>query len=271
MPPGTNAAVAIFHYGLTIQPTELVPEEDKNGYANVSYDQRLSDNKLSLTTSPGSLSASTRARTRILAWADAQNIGNGDPVLQEKRAPGQSTQGIASVRMSFELSTEESPTRITVKPSCNLVRVKRCKATVGSGRVTFFPYFDDGSGFTPAQFALGGDYDEILDDDGGIDPAFEQLEESRELKEVMNYYSTSISETLNYDANLDPEGIPVLQEALRQLFELKQLDVNNVEYYYNQLSLFANLLLHTLLSNLALKLIQTLTLLSNYGLHCTYN
>ena len=237
MPPGTNAAVAFFHYGLTIQPTKEVEETESNGYANATYNMRMVDNKGSLTSSPGKLAASCRCRSRILAWDDASGIGGGDPTLQEKRAPGQSTQGITSVRIKYDTSTTENPTRVTIKPMAILVRVKRCKATIGSGRVVLIPYFDDGSGFSPVQFSTGlEDYNEELSDDGGIDVAFEQKVESRELKQIMNYYATSISETLNYDDALPAEGIPVLQEALKQIFDLKQDTVTDLNYYYNQLS-----------------------------------
>ena len=74
-----------------------------------------------------------------------------------------------------------------------------------------------------------------MQDDGGLDIAMEEYVESQELKNLMNYYTTSISETLTYDTGLDPAGIPILQGALTDLFNLKRDTTTDFEYYYNRL------------------------------------
>jgi hypothetical protein len=243
MPEGTNAAVLFFAYGVTITPTELVPDT-QDGYTNVSYNMEITDNKSSVVSSPGALAAPVRVRTTILGWDQAKLIGQDAPggvenqeSIRRKRAPGLSSTGYKAVRIRFSPSgADADATKITLKPSCNVQRVRRCKATVGSGRVVCIPFFDDGSNFTPQTFfAEGEDYDDLVTDDGVVDIAFEEQQESVELKELMNYYLTSISETLNYDANLDPEGIPILQKALSDIFALKQLTGSTPEYYYIQL------------------------------------
>ena len=87
------------------------------------------------------------------------------------------------------------------------------------------PFFNDGDNFVPIRAAgvEDVDYDDLVTDDGVVDIAFEEQQESNELKQLMNYYLTSISETLNYDASLDPSGIPILEKALNDIFALKQL------------------------------------------------
>ena len=244
MPPGTNAAVLFFSYGVTITPTELVPDS-QDGYANVSYNMEISDNKGSVNFSPGALAAPVRVRTRILGWNEAKLIGQDSPgsdadkaEIRRKRAPGLSSTGYKAVRISFATSGENADaTRITLKPMCNVQRVRRCKVTVGSGRVVCIPFFNDGDNFVPIRAAgvEDVDYDDLVTDDGVVDIAFEEQQESNELKQLMNYYLTSISETLNYDASLDPSGIPILEKALNDIFALKQLTGSTPEYYYTQL------------------------------------
>lgn len=242
MPAGTNAAVLFFAYGLTITPTELVPDTE-DGYSNVSYNMEISDNKSSVVSAPGALAIPVRCRTRILGWEQAKLIGQDAPggaenqeAIRKKRAPGQSTTGYKAVRITFDESTESSPTRITLKPFCNMQRIRRCTATVGSGRVVCIPFKEDDENFRPELFSLGTeDYDDAVTDDGVVDIAFEEQQESVELKALMNYYLTSISETLNYDTSLAAEGIPILQKALTDIFALKQLTGSTPDYYYTQL------------------------------------
>ena len=237
MPPGTNSAVLFFTYSLTLSPTSLVTTEIKDAHANAAYNMEISDNKGSVTLAPGPLAVSVRARTEIIPWEQASQIGDGSLDDIRRRSPGQSTSGSKAIRIYFTESTEANPTRITLKPSCNILRVRRCLLTVGSGRVVCIPFKDDGNNFTPTQFALSGeDYDEFMQDDGGLDIAFEQAIESQELKRELNYYVTSISETLNYDTGLDPAGVPVLQGALTDLFDLKRDTTTDFEYYYNRLN-----------------------------------
>ena len=236
MPPGTNSAVLWFSYGLTLSPTSLVTTEIRDAHANAAYNMEIIDNKSSVTLAPGLLAVSVRARTEIIPWEQASQIGDGSLEDIRRRAPGQSTSGSKAIRIYFTESTEASPTRITLKPSCNVLRVRRSRLTIGSGRVVCIPFKDDGNNFTPQLFALESeDYDEVMQDDGGLDKGFEQLVESQELKREMNYYVTSISETLNYDTGLDPDGIPVLQGALTDLFDLKRDTTTDFEYYYNRL------------------------------------
>jgi len=170
MPPGTNNAVLFFSYGVTITPTELVPDT-QDGYANVSYNMEISDNKGSVSFSPGPLAAPVRVRTTILGWNEAKLIGQTPGVPQEdqeklrnKRAPGLSSTGYKAVRISFATSGEDADaTKITLKPMCNVQRVRRCKVTVGSGRVVCIPFFNDGDNFVPDVFGIeGDDYAELI-------------------------------------------------------------------------------------------------------------
>jgi hypothetical protein len=59
----------------------------------------------------------------------------------------------------------------------------------------------------------------------------------------MNYYTNAIRETLDYDENLDPAGIPILTQALKDIFGLKQEQVDDLDYYYNRLATIKNLVL----------------------------
>lgn len=236
MPPGTDSAVLLFTYGITLSPTSLVTGETFNGHSNVAYNMEVHTNKDTVTLSPGALAASVRARTEILNWEAASQIGDGSLEDIRRRAPGQSSSGTKAIRIYFTESTEASPTRITLKPSCDVLRVRRSRLTVGSGRVVCIPFKDDGNNFRPTLFGIEDvDYDEVMQDDGGLDIAMEEYVESQELKNLMNYYITSISETLTYDTGLDPDGIPVLQGALTDLFNLKRDTTTDFEYYYNRL------------------------------------
>ena len=238
MPPGTNAAVLLLTYPVTITASALVPTYTQ-GYVNVAYNMEVTDNKGSAVLSPGPLAAPVKIRTEIMGWSDASLIGGGDPTLQTKRTPGTSSTGSKYIRMSFTQSTADSPTRLTLKPRCTINRTRACKSIIGSGRVVVLPYYDDGSGFKPTQFAA---YDEsIFEDDSGAEIAFEQSNESTNLKQTMNYYSTSISETLTYDTGIDPADKATLETALAQIFDLKRADVDDVDYYYNQLDVIRSL------------------------------
>ena len=241
MPPGTNAAVLFFSYGLTLTPTSLVTNEVQDGHANAAYNMEVTANKAGLTMGPGSLAASIRARTEIIPWEQASLIGDGSLDEIRKRAPGQSTSGYKAVRINFPVSTVESPTRITLSPDCRILRVRRARVTVGSGRVVCIPFVDDNN-FRPDLFALEDqDYDEVMQDDGGLDKGFEQSVESQEIKREMNYYATSISETLTYDQGLVEEDKATLEGALQQIFDLKREQVDNLEYYYDRLQTIRNL------------------------------
>ena len=74
-----------------------------------------------------------------------------------------------------------------------------------------------------------------MQDDGGLDKGFEQLVESQEIKREMNYYATSISETLTYDQGLPEEDKATLEGALQEIFDLKREQVDSLEYYYGRL------------------------------------
>ncbi len=238
MPPGTNAAVLLLTYPVTITATSKV-QNYSQGYVNVAYNMEVTDNKGSAVLSPGPLAAPVKIRTEIMGWSDAGLIGGGDPTLQTKRTPGTSSNGSKYIRMSFTQSTANNPTRLTLKPRCTINRTRACKSIISSGRVVVLPYYDDGSGFSPTQFAV---FDEsIFEDDSGAEIAFEQANESTNLKQTMNYYATSISETLTYDTGIDPADKATLETALAQLFDLKRADVDDVDYYYNQLATIRSL------------------------------
>jgi len=176
-----------------------------------------------------------------MGWVDAGLIGGGDPVLQTKRTPGSSSTGSKYIRMSFTQSTADNPTRLTLKPRCTINRTRACKSIISSGRVVVLPYYDDGSGFQPTQFAI---FDEsIFEDDSGVEIAFEQANEAHDLKELMNYYTNAIRETLDYDQNLAEEGKPILTQALKDIFGLKQEQVDDINYYYDRLSTIRSLVL----------------------------
>ena len=240
MPPGTNAAVLLLTYPVTITATSLV-QNYSQGYVNVAYNMEVTDNKGSAVLSPGPLAAPVKIRTEIMGWVDAGLIGGGDPVLQTKRTPGSSSTGSKYIRMSFTQSTADNPTRLTLKPRCTINRTRACKSIISSGRVVVLPYYDDGSGFQPTQFAI---FDEsIFEDDSGAEIAFEQANEAHDLKELMNYYTNAIRETLDYDQNLAEEGKPILTQALKDIFGLKQEQVDDINYYYDRLSTIRSLVL----------------------------
>ena len=240
MPVGTNAAVILMTYPATITSTSLVSDY-VHGYANVGYIHELTDNKGSITVGPGLLAASVKIRTEIVGWTDAAGIGGGDANLQTKRTPGQSSTGSKIVRTSFTESTADSPTRITIKPLCTINRTRACKLTIGSGRVLILPYYNDGTGFQPSAFSI--DDEEIFEDDGGLDKAFVQATESHDLKQRMNYMTNAIRETLDYDENLADEGKPILTQALKDIFGLKQEQVDDLDYYHNRLDTITTLVL----------------------------
>jgi hypothetical protein len=237
MPAGTNAAVIFAAYPVQITSSSLVNDYDQ-GYANVSYNWEITTNKGTVTTGPGALAASVKLRTEIVGWRDAGQIGGGDTNIQSKRTPGLSVTGTKAVRCDFTESTAESPTRITITPRCSIQRTRACKTIIGSGRVIVMPYYDDGSGFDPVSLfaaAYQDSNDDPFYDDGGQEIAFEQATQSKALKNEMNYMSNAISETLNYDTALSAEGQTVLTKCLNDIFDLKRNEVDDIDYYYNQL------------------------------------
>lgn len=240
MPPGTNAAIVFLTYPASITSTSQVADYTQ-GYANVAYQAVLTDNKGSLTIGPGLLAASVKLRTEIVGWNDASSIGGGDATLQSRRTPGASANGSKIVRTTFTQSTAESPTRLTIQPLCTINRTRACKTIIGSGRVMVFPFYDDGSGFKPTTFAVNDE--DIFEDDNGLEIEFEQATESHDLKQLMNYYTNAIRETLDYDENLAEEGKPILTQALKDIFGLKQEQVDDLDYYYNRLATIKELVL----------------------------
>jgi len=235
MPAGTNAAVIFAAYPVQITSSSLVSDYDQ-GYSNVSFNWEVTTNKGTVTLGPGALAASVKLRTEIVGWRDAGSIGGGDANIQSKRTPGLSVTGTKAVRCDFTESTADSPTRITIKPRCSIQRTRACKTIIGSGRLIVMPYYDDGSGFDPQTlFALYNEQDNPFEDDGGQEIAFEQKTQSRALKNEMNYMSNAISETLNYDTALPAEGQTVLIKCLNDIFDLKRNQVDDIDYYYNQL------------------------------------
>lgn len=243
MPAGTNAAVLFAAFPAQITSTSLVANYEQ-GYSNVSYSWEITSNKGDVVTGPGALAASIKLRTEIVGWRDAGQIGGGDTDLQAKRTPGLSVTGTKAIRLDFVESTAESPTRIVIAPRCSIQRTRACKTIIGSGRVIVMPYYDDGSGFDPQTlFALYNEQDNPFEDDGGQEIAFEQATQSRALKNEMNYMSNAISETLNYDTALVDEGKTVLTKCLNDIFDLKRNQVDDIDYYYNQLETIRQLAL----------------------------
>ena len=59
----------------------------------------------------------------------------------------------------------------------------------------------------------------------------------------MNYYTNAIRETLDYDDSLPDEGKPILTQALKDIFGLKQEQVDDLDYYYNRLDTIKSLVL----------------------------
>ena len=240
MPAGTNAAVILLTYPVTITSTSQVADYTQ-GYANVTYQAVLSDNKGSLTVGPGALAAPVKLRTEIVGWNDAGGIGGGDANLQTRRTPGASANGSKVVRTSFTQSTVDSPTRLVIQPLCTINRTRACKTIIGSGRIIVLPYYNDGTGFQPTTFATNDE--DLFEDDGGLEIAFEQATESHDLKQLMNYYTNAIRETLDYDDSLPDEGKPILTQALKDIFGLKQEQVDDLDYYYNRLDTIKSLVL----------------------------
>ena len=240
MPVGTNEAVVLLSYPVSITSTSKVADYTQ-GYAIVSYNVAMSDNKGSINLSPGPLSASVKLRTEIVGWNDAGTIGNGDANLQVRRTPGLSSNGVKAIRISFNQSTTDSPTRIVFTPECRLNRTRACKTVIGSGRLTILPYYNDGTGYQPTAFAVNPDED--FEDDAVAEIAFEQATESHDLKQLMNYYTNAIRETLDYDDSLPEEGKPILTQALKDIFGLKQEQVDDLDYYYNRLDTIKQLVL----------------------------
>ena len=237
MPAGTNAAVMFAAYPVQITSSSLVLDYDQ-GYSNISFNWEIASNKGVVTLGPGDLAASVKLRTEIVGWRDAAQIGGGDTDLQSKRTPGLSVTGTKAVRCDFTESTVDSPTRLIIKPRCNIQRTRACKTIIGSGRVIVMPYYDDGSGFDPVSLFATAYQDSDNDpfqDDGGREIAFEQATQSKALKNEMNYMSNAISETLNYDTALSAEGQTVLTKCLNDIFNLKRNEVDDIDYYYNQL------------------------------------
>lgn len=245
-PPGTNACILLFTYGITIGPTpeyETGGEDPKEGYASVSYNMRLESNR-TLELSPGKLAAGTKVQTRILPWEQASLIDGGNPDSIRRRAPQQSNSNTQMIRVNLNAeSTADNPCRLKMRPFCSVNRVKRGRLTVASGRVICIPFYDDGTNFRPTTFNIGEEFEDYIEDDGGLDIAFEERQQSAELKGLMNYYTNAIRETLDFDDNLDPDGIPVLQQALRDIFGLKQETVGDLNYYYNRLNTIRDLVI----------------------------
>ena len=236
LPPGANAAVVLGHYEVAARPWSGVVNTG-TGYVNVGYDWEMSTNKGSVTYSPGVLAAGVRIFGEILGWNDgASSIGGGDETLRKQRTPSHTGTGMRVTRIRFDESTADSPTRLNVVPSCTIHRVRGCEVSVGSGRVLILPYNDDGTNWTPISgFSMDGDYDLAYFDDSAVEKAFDERLESVELKDRMNYMSNAIRETLDYDEGLDPDGIPILQQALKDIFNLKREDYDDYEYYENRL------------------------------------
>ena len=235
MPAGTNAAVIFAAYPAQITSTSLVNDYDQ-GYSNIQFNYIVTSNKGAALLNPGALSASVKLRTEIVGWRDAGLISPGDPTLQSKRTPGLSVTGTKAVRCDFTESTVDSPTRLTISPECSIQRTRACKTIIGSGRIIIMPYYDDGSGFDPsALFLAYNEQDNPFEDDGGQEIAFEQATQSKALKNEMNYMSNAISETLNYDTAIDVNGQTILTKCLHDIFDLKRNEVDDIDYYYNQL------------------------------------
>ena len=240
LPEGSNSAVVFCFYPVTITSTSLQPAYTQ-GYANVAINYQMVDNKSSLVSSPGALAAPIKLRTEIVGWSDASKIGNGDANLQSKRTPALSGNGSKAVRINYTLSTPESPTRLTINPLATINRARGAKVIVGSGRLVVLPYYDDGSDPFASVFSI--DPEEIFEDDGGVEKAFEQASDSHDLKGRMNYMSNAIRETLDYDENLAAEGKPILEQALKDIFGLKQEQVDDLDYYHNRLDTITTLVL----------------------------
>ena len=241
MPAGSNAAVMVMAYGVTIRPWSGV-KQSGTGYCNVGMEYVLESNKPNLISSPGRLAAGVRIFGDILGWDyGASGIGEGDETKRKQRTPSNTASGIKMVRVDFEESTAEAPTRITLKPDGVIHRIRGCEASVGSGRVLIIPYHDDGTNWKPDIFSAI-DEDEF-EDDGAVEKELAERMESVDLKDRMNYMSNAIRETLDYDEELDPDGIPILQQALKDIFGLKREQVNNVEYYQNRLDTITTLVM----------------------------
>ena len=231
MPAGANAAVMLCAYGVTIGPWSG-RKSSGTGYCNVGYNFALTSNKPNLITSPGALAASVKVYGDILGWDDgASSIAGGDETLRRKRTPSNSSSGIKMIRVYFEESTTDSPTRIIIKPDATINRIRGCEASIGSGRVLILPYHDDGTNWRPTAFLTEEDFE----DDGVVEKELAERMESDDLKARMNYMSNAIRETLDYDEQLDPTGIPILEQALKDIFGLKREQINDVEYYQNRL------------------------------------
>ena len=233
MPPGANAAAVFFTYSAQIGPWEL-KTRDGTGYCNIGYTMDLSDNKGSLTSSPGKLAAGIKLYGEIKKWDDVKGIaaGESDQVRIQRTPTIHTATANKIVRIRFNESTSESPTRVTFRPQCDIHRIRGCEAIIGSGRCLVIPYHDDGTNWKPRD--IGPDESDYIDD-GQPTPEFDQKFESRELKDRMNFMSNAIRETLDYDEGLDPTRKPLLEQALKDIFALKREDVDDVTYYASRL------------------------------------
>ena len=231
MPYGTDAAIMFVTYGASIMPWSGVTSYTQ-GYANVGYDLLISANK-AIETSPGAtLAFGQKLRAEIIGWGDAAGIGGGDEPTRLSRTPGLSNRDNFISRVYFTESTAESPTTVSVRPFVRVHRMRACELGVGSGRVLVLPYKrSDGELFSTLAVTSADEYV----DDGVSEPDFDAATNSHDLKALMNYYSTSISETLTYDTGLDPTATTVLEGALATLFDLKRDTTADIDYYYNQL------------------------------------
>ena len=145
------------------------------------------------------------------------------------------------MRIFFPESTEANPTVLTFSIKASIARMKNATATFGTGKLMVIPYKNDGldpfSTFNINAFAGAGyDPDDFVDDGGIDEDAFEQ-EVSKELKEIMNYYTNAIHEALDFDPDVNGDTAKelILNTAMDDIFAMKKSNETDLNYYFNEL------------------------------------
>jgi len=246
MPPGSNRAMMFYTFNSRITSGPL-NRQDVEGFSTTNARIDMETNQGIIRLYPGErpyIVAESRNRCQTLGYDTIEQTTNWDATDILRRAPSARSTGNKISRAVFQLSTAENPTTITLRPEITIYRGRGGAIQVGSGRLLIIPWYSDAttdqgpgdgdaSGFS--LYGWDGNEEEVLDD-GGYSKGFADSIESRDLKDTMNYYTNAIRETLDYDESLAEENKPILQQALRDIFTLKQSTETTYDYYWQQLA-----------------------------------
>lgn len=243
MPVGTDSAVVTLTYTVSMTPCPTSNEYGTLGYANFGYTLECSSNKTQPRWSPGGgannrFGVGARLYGPVFPW-DAYN--SIDASVRDQRSASSKQHVSRSMRIYFDESTADSETTLTFSINANVFRMRACSAAMSTGKIAIHPYKDDelddfGRSIVTAMTGLTEDEDM---DTIGIDANYDDATAvffGKELRTQMNYISNAIKETLQHDPNLDAAAPGVLNQALQDIFLLKQRTGQPIKDYIDELN-----------------------------------